>query len=143
MPLHNIIYWAFATCCCVYASAYGGRPERWGAAINMAASLLSTAMVTAPATRWVQVQYAVATIDIAVFLGFLAIAIRAKRTWAIWASGFLLAELWIHAVRLLSVAPRWIYGALVVVWAYPALAALAFGTWQVHRRRASARFSGN
>jgi hypothetical protein len=141
MPLHNIVYWVFATCCCAYAAYYGERPERWGAAINIVASLLSVAASTAPSTRWVRLQYGVAAIDILVFASFLLIAIVARRTWAIWASGFLLAELWIHAVRLLSAVPRWIYAALVVVWAYPALAALAIGTWQVHRRRTKARSS--
>lgn len=141
MPLHVIIYWMFATCCCAYAALCGERPERWGAAISMAASLLSVVAMKLTAARWVHLQSGVASIDILVFVGFLIIALVAKRNWAIWASGFLLAELWIHAVRLLSVTPRWIYGALVVVWAYPSLMALAIGTWQVHRQRTRARSS--
>lgn len=136
MPgLRFLVYTACLLAACGYALLRGGGPERLGAAINLAGSVVSLAVGLLTPAIWQSAMAGISAIDILVALGFLALAIRSTRYWPIWAFGFSMAGVAAHAARLIQPGvPAMAYFRSEAIWAYPALAALAIGTWNAHRR---------
>ena len=117
---------------CLFAFVRGGRPERVGASINLAASIATVAL------RWLRIatgapaEIIVLAIDAAVLATFFRLAIRSTRFWPIWAFGFALADIVVSITgSLLPTTPFIAYHTTLGIYAYLALAALAIGTYRL------------
>ncbi|RVT92490.1 hypothetical protein [Sphingomonas crocodyli] len=141
MSLLNILQLAYLITLisvCAYAVRCGGRPERQGAAIMFAGSVL-----TVPAAKlvaqWQSPAFGVLAVDLAVLGGFLAIALRSDRFWPLWTTAFQLVGVATHLARLADpgIIPR-AYSMAQGFWAYPMLVALAIGVRE-NRSRAMHR----
>jgi len=134
-----LIYTACLVAACGYALLCGGRPERLGAGINVAGSVISLLVGLLTPAIWQSAMAGLSAIDLLVALAFLALAIGTTRYWPIWAFGFSMAGVTAHLARAIQQSvPAMAYFRSEAIWAYPSLAALAIGTWNVHRRRKTA-----
>ena len=121
--------------CCFYALARGGAPERIGAAVFLAAALLSLALEQPSGARWNSVELGVLIVDLAVFAGFFMLAVAANRFWPLWMSGMQGVQVFSHfAIALDAKVIPWAYWNAQTLWAYPMLVLLAVATWR-HRLR--------
>lgn len=130
------VYYTLLGLCCIYALAWGGRPEKAAAAIMVVGSVLSLALVWGRADRHRSVETGVLLVDIAVFAAFTLLALRADRFWTVWASA-------LAGLGILGHIGRWYlgpdigrgaYAISLVIWSYPILALVAVGTFN-HQRR--------
>jgi hypothetical protein len=125
----------FLVTCCSFALWRGGKPERIGALMLATASLLSALMV-----RWDDayrhVEWGVMLIDIALFAGLLALALKANRYWPLWLTSFQLVTLWSHlAASALTATMPLAYAIASMAWSYPMLIILVLGAQRHARRR--------
>ncbi len=117
---------------CIYALVRGGRPERAGAIINLAASVVSTALRLFDVSYYAPLSAVMLAIDIGVALGFFWLAIQSTRFWPVWAFGFALANIVMSvAASLLPRAPLFAFHTGLGLYAYLALLALALGTYRL------------
>jgi hypothetical protein len=133
-------YYSLLIPCWAYAVFRGAPPEQAGATIMMAGSLLTTFTPTAFDHKAGAVLSGILIFDIAAFIGFVILAVRADRFWPIWVSA--LAGLGVvgHVARWYGgdlVTPR-AYIVGIVIWSYVILALLAIGT-RNHQRRVTAK----
>ena len=74
-------------------------------------------------------------VDLAVFVGFLWVALRSERFWPLWMAGLQLTAILGHVLKAIDVELfARAYAAALVFWAYPMLLVLAIGTWRNQRR---------
>ena len=120
----------------LYALLRGQRDERQVGLI-MVAALLATELVLPPAhERFESVETKLLLVDLAVFAGFLWVALRSDRFWPLWIAGLQLTMLLGHALKILDADLfSKAYAAALLFWAYPEVLILAIGTWRTHRRR--------
>ncbi len=131
----NLVFVALLALCCVYAAWGGGAPERIGAAIFAAGSALSHVAYLVSKRHFHDVEAGILLVDIATFIGFLALALRANRFWPIWMTGLLGIGIIAHlAMQFSPQIQSYAYRFVLSVWSYPMLALIAIGTWQ-HRKR--------
>lgn len=117
-----------------YAWVRGGRPERIGAAINIAASFVTGALQLFDRRHYAPAEAIVLGIDVAVAMSFYWLAIRITRFWPIWAFGFALANLIMTvAALLLPSVSLFAYHSGLRAYAYLALGALLLGTCRMPR----------
>lgn len=118
----------------LYALMRGSRDERHVALICLFGAAVTTLALSPLAERFKGVETPVFIIDVAVFLGFLAVALRSNRFWPLWVAGLQLTTIMGHAMKEVdsSLLPR-AYAAALNFWAYPIIAILAIGTWR-HQR---------
>nr|QXY08330.1 hypothetical protein [uncultured Sphingobium sp.] len=117
-----------------YAWVRGGRPERAGAAINIAASFATGALQLFDRRHYAPAEGIVLGIDVAVVISFYWLAIRTNRFWPIWAFGFALANLIMSAAALLLPGVSlFAYHSGLRAYAYLALGALLLGTYHMPR----------
>jgi len=112
---------------CTYAVLYGGKDERLGAILLAAAAVLSPLSLV---RGWAAPELGITLVDVGLFAALLALAMRSRAFWPIWAAGFQLCAVAVHLVAGLS--PSMLpaaYAETLALWAYPVLAALAVGTW--------------
>lgn len=129
------VYYAILALCVGYAWLRGGGPERAGAAIIALGSILSTALISAPALRFTGVERGVFLVDVAALCAFLALALRANRYWPLWIAALQLIGTAGHAVKMVdSQVIRLVYAFIMAFWTYPMLLLLVAGTWR-HQRR--------
>ena len=75
------------------------------------------------------------TVDLAVFLGFLWVALVSERFWPLWIAGLQLTTILGHLLKLMDTNLCYrAYGASLVFWSYPIVLILAIGTWRADRR---------
>jgi hypothetical protein len=131
----NYVFVALLIGCVAYAFVSGGAPERIGASIYAAGSVLTWLVVSAPPVRFRGVEIGVFIVDAFVFLGFVLLALRANRFWPIWVSALVGLGIAGHLAMLLhpQVIP-WAYAVVLSIWSYPIMAIMAAGIW-THRRR--------
>lgn len=129
-----LLFWAVFLGVNGYAAWRGGRPERIGAAINVAGCIATAAVRLLHASAWLPAALSVLSIDIAVAAGFFWLAVRTVRFWPVWAFGFTLANLLVSiAAALLPAVAPFVYHTGLGLYAYLAFAALALGTMQLPR----------
>jgi hypothetical protein len=119
----------------VYAFVRGSRDERQVGLICVLGAILTHFAWTPLNERFAGLETHVMAIDVAVFAGFLWVALRSDRFWPLWVAGLQLTTILGHVLKavdtsLLSRA----YGAALMFWAYPIVLILAIGTWRSHRR---------
>ena len=124
----------------LYALLRGGRDERQVALICTAGFLLTALVLSPLAVRFENVETKVFMVDMAVFGGFLIVALRSYRFWPLWVAGLQLTTVLGHLLKFAdsNLFPN-AYGAALYFWSYPIILILAIGTWRAHRRVQSAQ----
>lgn len=119
----------------LYAWLKGGRDERAVATMCVAAAIATTLLLAPLRQRFHGLEYPVFLIDMALFAGFVIIALRSERFWPLWMAGVQLTTVMGHMMKEIHTAlmPR-AYAASLGFWAYWTLVILAIGVWR-HRRR--------
>lgn len=120
----------------VYAFLRGTRDERLVGTICVAGALATHLVISPLSNRFASVETPVMLVDIAVFSGFLVVALRSERFWPLWVAGLQLTTMMGHMLKAIDIdlLPR-AYGAAMAFWAYPIVLLLAIGTWRVGRYR--------
>lgn len=124
-----------------YALLRGGRDERNVALICVTGFLLTALVISPVGERFRSLEAGVLAVDLLVFAGFLAVALRSQRFWPLWVAGLQLTTTIGHLLKGIdsSLIPQ-AYGAALYFWGYAILLILAVGTWRsYHRRRSEAR----
>lgn len=121
-----------------YALLRGGRDERRVGLLCVAGTFLTELALSPLNQRFEGLETPVLMIDLAVFAGFVSIALRSERFWPLWVAGLQLTTLLGHALKTVEgdLFAR-AYGAALTFWGYPILLILAIGTWRSARRRAA------
>ena len=131
--------WQFASiaalfACCGYALAFGGRPERIGAALMIAALILTWIARTYFGTFYETADMAVIAVDASLLVGLITLALLSNRYWPLWASGFHLVGTITHTALLGNsmIAPI-AYAHTLGLWYYLTLLSLLIGAINHHR----------
>lgn len=119
----------------LYALVRGRRDERQ-VCIILVVGVLATHLVISPvAQRFAGLETDVMYVDIAVFAGFLWVALKSERFWPLWIAGLQLTTVLGHLLKAVEThLISWAYGAALAFWSYPIVLILAVGTWRSHRR---------
>ena len=131
----NYYYLVLLVACCGYAAARGAAPERIGAAIIAVNAVLTYVAVETSSVHYGGVEIWIFALDVAAFLAFVILALRANRYWTLWVSALLGIGVLGHLAMLLH--PRvipWAYAVVLSIWSYPILLLIGIGTF-THRRR--------
>ena len=134
MSFYVALFWTLLILTCSAALRWGGRAERWAAALFLCAAVATAAARHPWASRYQSVETGVLAIDLALLAGLAVIAYRTKPLWPIIAASLQAITTLAHFAK--AVNPdfwRMAYAIMVNVSSYPTLVLLAIGTWQ-HRR---------
>jgi hypothetical protein len=120
----------------LYALFRGSRDERLVAIICLVGAVVTTLVLSPLAQRFSGVETPAMLVDLAVFAGFLLVALRSDRFWPLWIAGLQLTTILGHLLKFVEtdLFPR-AYGAALNFWAYPIVIILGVGTWRSRRRR--------
>ena len=122
----------------VYAFLRGSRDERQVGVVLVVGVVATTLVLSPVAHRFSGLESSVMYVDIAVFLGFLWVALRSERFWPLWIAGLQLTTILGHILKAVDVHLfSRAYGAALMFWSYPIILILAIGTWRGVRRRRS------
>lgn len=126
----------------VYAFVRGSRDERQVGIVLVAGVIATTLALSPIGNRYHGLETTVMLVDIAVFAGFLWVALRSERFWPLWIAGLQLTTIIGHLLKagdaqLFARA----YGAALSFWGYPIVLILAIGTWRGTQRARRARES--
>ena len=136
--MRMILFAVLLSACLLYALARGGWPERAGALLLAAGSVLTLAVNSPLAERYAGVEIGILVVDVGVLLGFLGIALFSDRYWPLWTTALQLLVVLAHLAKLGD--PEMMrngYGFLMAAWSYPQLLAIALGTMAHQRSRAA------
>lgn len=118
----------------------GGRSERVGTFIVLAASAATVAVEHALLFDWSRDRSGLIAVDVIVLLALLHLALTSRRFWPLWATAFHLIALCSHCVVLLD--PNRIlqvYAFLQGFWAYPIMLVIILGALSRQRRLVTGR----
>ena len=108
------------------AFARGGRTERAGAALMLAAAL-GTPLVQMHG--FLSLEVGIAAVDALLLAGLLWLAFASERRWTIYAAGFQVVSVLTHFARFKAGSVHGdVYGHLLVLWSYPVVTALLWGS---------------
>ncbi|WP_300973612.1 hypothetical protein [Sphingomonas sp. LHG3406-1] len=109
-----------------------GRSDERLAALTCVGGALLTLVARAPIWhRFSQFELLSFGIDLAIFLAFLAIALRSERFWPMWVAGLQLTATTVHLLKLVNPdLMRFVFGAALAFWSYPILILIAVGAWR-------------
>lgn len=126
----------------LYALLRGKRDERHVGLI-MIVGLIATELALPPIReRFEGVETKLMLVDVAVFMGFLWVALRSERFWPLWIAGLQLTAILGHILKAVDIHLfARAYAASLVFWAYPMLLILAVGTWRSQQRRGAEQAS--
>ncbi|MEO6225614.1 MAG: hypothetical protein ABIO80_07170 [Sphingomicrobium sp.] len=119
----------------LYALLRGRRDER-AVGVILVVGVIATHLVISPQNmRFATLETAVMQVDVAVFAGFLWVALRSARFWPLWIAGLQLTTIFGHLLKAFDAQLfSWAYGAALAAWGYPILLILAIGTWRGQHR---------
>lgn len=124
----------------LYALVRGTRDERQVCVVLVVGVIATTLALHPVAHRYSGLEISVMVIDVAVFAGFLAVALRSERFWPLWVAGLQLTTIIGHVLKVIDVHLfARAYGAALSFWGYPIVLILAVGTWRAHHRRIEER----
>ncbi len=129
-------YFAILAMVCGYAFYRGSMDSRIAASICVIASVASTIVASPRAVPYSHVESGIFIVDVAVLIGFGAIALRSERFWPLWVAGLQLTTILAHLFKLIDfdLIPR-VYAAAARFWVYPIFMIIVIGTWRSHQRR--------
>lgn len=145
--LSPFTYYIVLATVCAYAFYRGQAESRMAATICVVASIASTIVMSPLASRYSGVESGVMIVDLAVLIGFTAIALRSDRFWPLWVAGLQLTTIIAHLFKVidLDLIPK-VYAAASRFWVYPIFLIIVIGTWRSHQRarqdRANLAFPG-
>lgn len=124
-----------------YAFVRGSRDERQVGIVLVTGVIATTLALSPVAHRYNGLEGTVMLVDVAVFAGFLWVALRSERFWPLWIAGLQLTTIIGHVLKAVDVHLfARAYGAALSFWGYPILLILAIGTWRgTNRARQAAR----
>jgi hypothetical protein len=132
----QIIYWCFFLGASVFVLRSGRQPEWLGLAMMFVASILSATFAADMTVRYRSVDVGIASVDSALLIALLLLAMNTKRFWPIWATSFHGVGLLTHFVVSLSDEPLARgYALLQGFWGYPVIMSLICGAWTQERIR--------
>ncbi|MDB5672567.1 MAG: hypothetical protein JWO25_3526 [Alphaproteobacteria bacterium] len=133
--LRMVFFFLVLAASAAYALRKGGGPERAVALLLVAAVLATLLAQAARPVRFHDVEMGVLLVDAALFLGLLAVALRAERYWPLWMTALQGVAVAGHGAKAVNphVIP-WAYAVLLAFWGYPMVALLAAATWR-HQQR--------
>jgi uncharacterized membrane protein len=124
----------------VYAFVRGSRDERQVGIVLVTGVVATTLALSPIAHRYNGLEAGVMLVDVAVFAGFLWVALRSDRFWPLWIAGLQLTTIIGHVLKAVDIHLfARAYGAALSFWGYPIVLILAIGTWRGAQR---ARRSG-
>ena len=138
------IFWAILLLTFGYALWRGRSDERIAATVCLVASIATRFAISPLSERYTNIEIGLLTIDAAVLLAFVAIALRSQRFWPLWVAGLQLTNSISHLMKVADgdLLPR-AYGAAAALWSFPILLIIVIGTWRSHQRaRQEARLGG-
>ncbi|MBV9843091.1 MAG: hypothetical protein JOY99_16425 [Sphingomonadaceae bacterium] len=132
---HLIVSRGLLLICCGYALLRGGAPERIIAAAYLV-SVPATVYALGPLIgRFRGFELGAFLIDFALFIIFVAIALRADRYWTLWVSAMQASSLLGYFLGLLGTSKLNLASAILVqMWFYPIMVTLGIATFR-HRLR--------
>lgn len=127
---------------CGYAFWAGGAPERWTAALFVLGAAATSVLPFQQRFSYYSVFWPLLSVDLAVLIGLIGIALRANRFWPLYVSALHTIVIAIHGVKAFQpgLVP-WMYAGASSKIAYPMVILLAIGVWR-HRHRL-ARFGSD
>lgn len=121
------------TCC--YAFVRGGAPERIVASLFPAAAAISVVWGRQISNAFIRPAYGLLTIDMALLIALIAVALRANRNWTMTVAAMQLIMVSVHLARILNPDTiRPVYTVMLALWSWPMVLLLAVGTYQHHYR---------
>ena len=119
----------------LYAFLRGTRDEQHVGLICIIGTLATQLVLSPLSQRFESVETLALVVDLAVFAGFLVVALRSDRFWPLWVAGLQLTTIVGHLLKGLEsgLLPK-AYGAALIFWAYLIVIILAVGTWRAHQR---------
>lgn len=135
-PIAPTFFWTFLALTCGYALWRGSAEARLTALVCIAASLISTWVLSPLATRYAGLEGKEMVVDGLVLAAFTMVALRSERFWPLWIAGLQLTSGFGHLFKAadLSLMPH-AYAAATKFWSYPILLILAIATWRNHQRK--------
>lgn len=135
---HSILFMVLLATCIPYALLRGAAPERIGALVAAAATILSGLALAGSRIVYQNAEIGTFGVDVAALAAFFALALRADRYWPLLAAGLQGDAVMIHLCKILQpdILPLG-YAIGLSIWSYPILLVLAIGTYR-HRRRIAA-----
>ena len=126
----------------LYAFLRGTRDEQHVGLICITGTLATQLVLSPLSQRFESVETLALVVDLAVFVGFLVVALRSERFWPLWVAGLQLTTIVGHLLKALEsgLLPK-AYGAALIFWAYLIVLILAVGTWRSHQRSLRANHS--
>ncbi|GAA0677275.1 hypothetical protein FHT00_002511 [Sphingomonas insulae] len=120
---------------CGYAFWAGGAPERWTAAVFVLGGIATSVLPFQQRLSYHSVFWPLLSVDAAMLVVLIGIALRANRFWPLYVSALHLITIAIHGVKAFQpdLVP-WMYAGASSKIAYPMLMLLAIGAWR-HRHR--------
>ena len=130
-----LFFLSLLTASCIYALYRGGAPERWVTCVIIGMGVSEPAVNFFTPLDYTALDPGHLVIDLAGWLGFLAIALRANRLWPFWVVSLQTIALVAHAAKLLdaTIHPK-AYMIMQIASSYPLLVALVIGTY-CHQQR--------
>ncbi|MEO7410244.1 MAG: hypothetical protein ABIU10_02840 [Sphingomicrobium sp.] len=133
--LSPLTYFIVLTMVCAYAFYRGQAESRIAAVICVVASIASMIVMSPLAGRYSGFESGVFIVDMAVLIGFTAIALRSDRFWPLWVTGLQLTTIIAHLFKVvdLDLIPK-VYAAAARFWVYPIFLIIVIGTFRSHQR---------
>jgi hypothetical protein len=132
----QIIYWCFFLGAAVIVVRLGRQPEWLGLAMMFVASVASPILAADVTVRYRAVDIGLASVDAALLIALLLLALNTKRFWPLWATSFHGVGLFTHFVVSLSDEPLARgYALLQGFWGYPVILSLVCGALTQDRIR--------
>lgn len=134
-------FWVPLLLVVAYAWRRGGAPERIVAAMLLTAAVATVVVRSDFATRFSWVHPQIVVVDVILFCGLLAVALRADRIWPMPLTALQGVTLMGHVGKILN-PDLWSlgYAVMIALPVLPGITILAIGTWR-HQRRV--RRTGN
>jgi hypothetical protein len=129
--LRVVFFYLLLASVVILATWRGRRDERLAAAICVIGTALTVYAGDALPVRFKTFDQLAFLIDLGVFFGFLAIALRSERYWPLWVAGLQLTAITIHPMMVISPdMPAKVFGAALALWSYPILILIGIGAWR-------------
>ncbi len=128
MPFREFVFIFLLFACVVYASLFGGKTGRWGAAIFVGATVLSNVAARFN-PDWASPSYGVFWVDMGCMTALLVLASNSNRYWPIWALGFQIVSVATHFAMMIApdIVPV-VYQSIESFWSIPILGVMVLGT---------------